>query len=157
MRSGLLVIAFGNDLRGDDGVAHHVARRLLRTSAFAGAVHCVHQLTPDLAETIAGAERVCFVDAREPDGAADVMMLQIAVDVRSPSLGHAVSPGTLLALCDALYGRAPQAWLVTLPTQNFDYGEELSPVARKGVEDAVAAIIRLSEEHDQTTGQSCTS
>jgi hypothetical protein len=32
-----------------------------------------------------------------------------------------------------LYGRCPRAWLITIPGQNFDLGETLSPETQCGM------------------------
>ena len=63
MRSRLLVIGYGNELRGDDGVGPRVARavsdwRLPGVTALA-----VHQLAPELAEPLSLSDAAVFVDA----------------------------------------------------------------------------------------------
>jgi hypothetical protein len=59
----LLVIGYGNELRGDDGVGPKTAMAVSEWH-FPGVKTMVcHQLTPDLAEPIAAAERVVFIDA----------------------------------------------------------------------------------------------
>ena len=55
------LIACGNPLRGDDGVAHAALR--LVPPASNRRVLAVRQWTPELAEEIAGADRVVFLDA----------------------------------------------------------------------------------------------
>lgn len=66
-----LVIAIGNPLREDDGAGPAVAARLVERGVLREGdtdIVCVHQLLPELAERIAAARVVIFVDARVPDG-----------------------------------------------------------------------------------------
>ena len=58
----LLVIGVGNTLRGDDGAGIRVVEQI-RRSPDAPECLTVHQLTPELADTIRLHARVCFVDA----------------------------------------------------------------------------------------------
>jgi len=61
----LLILGYGNPLRGDDGVGWHAVHRLRERSAELDAdVMSCHQLTPELAEAVSRAERVIFIDAR---------------------------------------------------------------------------------------------
>jgi hypothetical protein len=59
----VLVIACGNPLRSDDGVAWLAAEQLRQTLQPPAKVICVHQLTPELAEEASRAEIVFFIDA----------------------------------------------------------------------------------------------
>ena len=64
----VLVIAWGNPLREDDGVAWHVLEglRALQPRPWLPALRLrhAHQLTPELAECVSRAAGVVFVDAR---------------------------------------------------------------------------------------------
>src|SRR5689334_5286362 len=76
-----LILGYGNVDRMDDGVAWHVLAALADASGVAGAApdgesvlpdgltdcRFVLQLTPELAERLAGYRRVCFVDAHTGD------------------------------------------------------------------------------------------
>jgi hydrogenase maturation protease len=62
--AGVLVVGYGNSLRGDDGVGWHAAGRLAADPRLAGArVLARHQLTPELAVDVAQASLVVLVDA----------------------------------------------------------------------------------------------
>jgi len=137
----LLIIAFGNELRGDDGAAHHVVHLLEADSRFQGLMIETHQLTPDLAEAVASSRVVCFVDARIPDGDGSVSVTRIEAEFAAPaSLGHTMSPEELLTVARVLYSGAPQAWLIGIPSESFELGAPLSETALTGVSAAVRAI-----------------
>ena len=68
-------------------------------------------------------------------------MLRPITPHNQPQLaGHVSDPRTLLALANAVYGRYPRACLIGVPASRFDYGAELSPVAKAGVAAALQLI-----------------
>ena len=146
----ILLIAYGNPLRQDDGAGLRLAERMVERwqAADIPLRHlAVQQLTPELAAEIAepGVAAVVLVDARAVDADAaknDPAALAVAVmplaapDAASPSLGHHMGPATLLAYTGLLLdGRpAPRAWLVTTPGVDFEHGEGLSEAAKAAIE-----------------------
>ena len=112
-----LAIGIGNTLRGDDGVGALLAEQVEGRS--------VQQLTLELAAELAELEAVLFIDAwLAPAGAAP------RITAISPAAGaaesHRLEPAQLLAISQALYGRAPQAHLLRVPAYGFDHGTALS-------------------------------
>lgn len=137
-----LVIGYGNELRSDDGVGPTVARAVAQWKQPGVCGLACHQPTPELAEPIARARGVIFVDACVGENATPRLgELSSAED--APLGSHGVAPRALLALARQLYGRTPPAWLVTLPVANLAYGQSLSPTAQRGVEWALAEIRNL--------------
>jgi hydrogenase maturation protease len=145
MTASSLVIGFGNTLRSDDGAGPAVVREL-ETLRLPGVVtRSFHQLTPDLAESIARADHVIFVDARIGPPAEGLRIEPVAPPTQaSQCLAHAINPATLVGLAGILYGRpSGRAWLVTIPIVDLAFGETLSASVREIVPVAVEAIIRL--------------
>lgn len=138
-----LVIGYGNTLRSDDGVGAKVAAAVAEL-ALPGVVALVrHQLTPELAEAISETRTVVFVDAAV-DAATEVRVRQLEPADAAQLMAHAADPRTLLALAKQLFGRCPPAWWLTIPVENLGFGEELSPLARRGYETALAEIRMLA-------------
>lgn len=135
----LLVIGFGNTLRCDDGVGPRVAETVELLNLPGVLTLSCHQLTPELAYPVSMAGAVVFIDAAVDDpGHMDLQRLE---PMRSSLvLEHAPNPRTLLALSRDAFGRAPEAWMLTVPAEVLGFGEELSPVAKRGVKSAVQAI-----------------
>ncbi|MGD1070586.1 MAG: hydrogenase maturation protease [Bryobacteraceae bacterium] len=127
-----LLIACGNTLRRDDGVAHQVLQLL--PAASGRVVRSVHQLTPELAQEIACFDLVVFLDA-------DTALLRPAIEPigalaqRSP-LTHAATPAEIVALARTLFGFTGEALLCRIPARDFAFADALSPDGLKFAEQA---------------------
>jgi hydrogenase maturation protease len=144
-RHAMLVIGYGNDLRSDDGAGIRVATMIAAqsTSASRSRVIITQQLTPDLADDIAAAEQVIFVDAYPaPTAGAELRVEKITADPAgsAPALGHRGDPAGLMRLADRLFGALPEAWLVGIPAYSFAAGESISPATLQMIDEAVALI-----------------
>ena len=144
-----LILAYGNPLRSDDGVAWRAAEAL-RQKFPPGEIEvaCRHQLAPELAETVSRFQRVIFVDAASSPqgfpGEVRVEDLGRKGSTDSATYSHTLSPHAVLRLAETLYGATPRAWSVTVTGQNFDHGEELSPAVAAALPDLVARIEELA-------------
>ena len=140
----VLVIGYGNTLRGDDAFGPVVADRLRQTvdPDRVSVVTC-HQLTPELAADVAACERVIFIDASLASPAGKLVCRPLsAADASGASLVHTFGPGQLIALADLGYGRAPPAMLLTVGGQHFDLGDrQLSPLVAAAVDPAVKSAV----------------
>ena len=85
---------------------------------------------------------VVFVDACAEDGERKVCLRRLEAGPGTV-MGHTCDPRWLLALAEALYGRRPEAWLVTIPAADFGLGGRLSATATAGVAVALRQINRL--------------
>jgi hydrogenase maturation protease len=137
-----LVIGYGSELRGDDAVGRHVARQAAGWRRPDVRALSVHQLTPELAEPLSAADVAVFVDAGA-GGGAGLVRLQRLEAAPGVAPGHTSDPRWLLALTEALYGRRPEAWLVTVPAYHFALGQGLSTAAQHGASVALWEINRL--------------
>jgi hydrogenase maturation protease len=137
-----LVIGYGNTLRGDDGIGPAVAGAVAALGLPGVRVIAAHQLTPELAADLAGARLAVFVDAAasgEPVAAVQLHWPPRTADVMT----HATEPRGLLALCQAVYGRCPEAWLVTAAGADFEFRDGLSPPGRENAGLARGCVLDL--------------
>lgn len=132
-RPALVVIGYGNELRGDDAVGVAVARAVATWELPDVQALAVHQLTPELAAVLAEAEHAIFVDAAHAAGEADPRLEPVEPGSTGPIDAHVGSPGSLLALTAALYGRSPRAWQMLIPANEFAIGAALSAAACRGM------------------------
>jgi hydrogenase maturation protease len=144
----VLLIGYGNDLRRDDGLGPAVVR------AFSGRpgleVIEAHQLLPEHIEAAAAATMVILVDA-----AVDIAPGEVRSQRVEPTAGegplfdlHELDAAGLITAASTVYGRAPEAWLVTVGVADVKFGEELSPEVEAAVPEAVAAIEDLIARRD---------
>ena len=139
----LLVIGYGNELRRDDGVGAKVAGAVAKWNLPGAQAIACHQLTPELTDAIASAEHVVFVDATLGISGS-VQSREIQPDENSQIMTHATNPSSLLALAKQAFGRCPTASWLTIPIQDVDFGEELSPLACDGFNVALEKIRSLA-------------
>ncbi|MCX6921772.1 MAG: hydrogenase maturation protease [Verrucomicrobia bacterium] len=142
--AGLLVIGYGNTLRRDDGVGPKVAETVAALGLPGVLALAYPLLTPEIAEVVSQARFVIFVDAAV-DAPREVQMRKLAPADSSQLMAHAASPATLLALARDVFGHAPEAWWLTIPVEDLGIGEEFSPLAQRGFEEAVQEVRKQAE------------
>ncbi len=140
-----LVIGYGNTLRGDDGAGVHAAE-LVRKQIAGIDVLTVHELQPELAETIAERETVIFIDASAGTNILFCAQIGFGIPI-DPLRSHMLTPTQLMLLCLRLYGRAPEtAYLIGIPASDFAFGESLSAKTASFLEPCVHLIDRLTRQ-----------
>jgi hydrogenase maturation protease len=118
-----LIIGYGSPIRGDDAVGPIVADRL-QAEGVPEAVTVVarHVLTADLVPDIAASDLVVFLDAATDGEAGSVRCRRLEPDLSNVStMAHFLDPRELLAWSQVLYGHRPEAYLITLTGESFDY------------------------------------
>ena len=154
-----LLVAYGNASRRDDGVAFHILRRFRSRIGLAAdweedteevvsgqrvRMIALHQLAPELAETLATCERVVFLDAHvSAVGWEPVQWAQISPVYEPGMVGHHLKPTVVLALCCTLYGTAPEGYTLSVEGQDFDFGDELSPQTSAWADVAVERLLEI--------------
>jgi len=140
---GVLIIGYGNPLRGDDAAGPLAARRL---AGFGFETIETHQLTPELAEPIAAAEIVFFLDADAAVPAGEICAQRVTASEAEPPLSfeHHSTPAGLLRLAALAYRAAPEAWAIGLGARCFDLAEGLSRNAERAVSRAVQELPLLA-------------
>ena len=148
----ILIIGYGNTLRGDDAVGRKVAEIVAGWNLPHVRAVSVHQLTPELAQDLSASSRVLFVDARvgRPNEAVAVLSIEASESVAT--LEHSTNPRTLLAISRALFGTSPAAQWITVPGTNFELGEGLTAHAERGMKSALRAIVRLLDGEQSVCG-----
>ncbi len=138
-----LVIACGNTLRGDDGVAWHIAAQLDQVAAQTGdEIVVTQQFLPEHAEQISLADVVVFIDCSALTTAGCISSLSIDPAEQLPRiLTHHLDPAALLRLALDLYGQIPlRRTLITVGGESFAMTEELSAAVRNAIPAATLAV-----------------
>ena len=157
-----MLIGYGNPDREDDGVAWHILREFTvsfglpppesyedefpesRTIDFA--FHL--QLIPEMAEDIQGYEYVCFLDAHTGSIPDPVRLISVASEFQHSPFTHHLSPQSLLSMCETLYGKRPEAALLSVLGHRFLFSRQLSEETAQLVPQAVGLIWKwLDDRH----------
>jgi hydrogenase maturation protease len=149
----VLIVAYGNPLRSDDGIAWRAADVIEgKFPESEVEILRLHQLAPEVANAVQNRELVLFVDAACIDSANDSGAGEINVRQASGNetgerlpgeFTHAYSPAKVLELGRELYGATPKACVITVAGENFEHGEWLSIPVAKALPDLTARIEQM--------------
>ncbi len=145
-KARFLILACGNTLRSDDGVGLFLAEWAEQRFADQPAVRILfrQQWTPELAEDIAHAESVLFIDCSVDSDPGSVRLTPVEPAADNQGLAtHHSGAAELLALARDLYNSIPSnAQLLTIGAGSTELGEVFSDA----VTAALPAVCRLIEE-----------
>ncbi len=124
----VLILGYGNTLRGDDALGIHAAHALHELYCTDGGIRVLatSQLTPDLAEDISQAQMILFIDAAASGLPGEIHSEEISLADEKVRFTHHWTPRTLLMLSKQLYGRAPLAMTLTMAVASSEIGVGLS-------------------------------
>jgi len=135
----VLVIGYGNTIRSDDAAGIHAVELISKRHPEFECI-CVHQLMPELAEAISKRDMVFFVDASAISNHVEVQEIQSST-FSNQSYTHFITPASLIALSLKVYGHKPRkAFIVGIPANRFDFGEEISEETKKEINRCVEII-----------------
>jgi hydrogenase maturation protease len=150
-RGKTLVLGIGNEIRGDDGVGIHVARRVaeLLPAELSSRVDVEEACTGgfDLVDYLRGYDRAIIADAIKTEGGEAGTVYQFSAQALEPTahLGHShgVNLASALAVLRELKLGAPRDVTVVAVEAEwlYEFREDLSPSVAAAVEEAAAAII----------------
>ncbi|MFZ6029300.1 MAG: hydrogenase maturation protease [Chloroflexota bacterium] len=151
-----LILGYGNVDRQDDGAAWHVLAQLAQKlgrgttasledefypeGAYPHLLSAL-QLTPEMAETVAEYERVCFVDAHTGAIPDEIGWQEVLPEFQQSPFTHHLTPQSCLSVVRDIYHRTPEAVLVSVRGYEFGFERQLSDRTRALVERAVARIV----------------
>ena len=145
MAPRILIIAYGNPLRGDDGIAWHAAQCLREKLPFASIVS-VHQLTPELAALAAEADGVLFLDAARCGEPGEISCARVDSETDGSQSSHWLTPAQVMALCRQLYSVTPRALVVSVAGECFDHGDTLSTRLRSALPSLIDRVEGLIDQ-----------
>jgi hydrogenase maturation protease len=140
------IIGYGNSHRRDDGIGPYVIQQLSHQLENAGKITLgsFQQLEPVLVDELQEAELVILVDATVENLEQGLRWTRVQPERNvSPWETHHLKPSMLLGLLEALYGRSPSTWLVSVQGGDFGFGEGLSLAAQEKAERASSEIVEF--------------
>jgi hydrogenase maturation protease len=125
---GILIIGYGNELRGDDAAGVLAARELKRYFQDDDEVEVIaaQQLAPEMAEVVSRSSFVIFLDAANDGRCGSIACEPIEPEGDNRRFTHYFTAATLLVMAEQIYGQAPPAISQTLSGWSFGLGGELS-------------------------------
>ncbi len=147
----ILIIGYGNPLRGDDGIGWRVVEEIVsRQWSTANAqlkATAVQQLLPELSETISAADVVIFVDAAVAGEPGRIVVRTVTPALSDPgAFTHHFDAAGLLGYARTFYGRFPRAYLVTITAASLGYEETLSPIVKAALPELLRQIQSLIQQ-----------
>ena len=141
----ILIYGYGNPGRQDDGLGAALTEQLEGWMRENGMSHVEldtnYQLNIEDAHTISQYDVVVFADASIEEEVKDYWLEEL-----KPSRAlieftmHASSPGYILDLCEKMYGKKPEAWLLHIRGYEWDFREGLTEQAGLNLQKAVEAL-----------------
>jgi len=156
-----LIYGYGNPDREDDGVAWHilslVCQKLGRpapsepeeeflSTGISPDIIFALQLTPEVSELASRYERVCFVDAHTGAIEDDLHTAPVESHFQSSPFTHHLTPESCLSMVETLYGKKPEAVLVSVRGYRFGFARTLSEPTSRLAEKAADWIINWLNE-----------
>lgn len=139
-----LILACGNTLREDDGVGPWLAAWAEDRFRAEAGVHLIsrQQWTPELAEFLAAAESVLFIDCAASFAPGLVRLAPVAANDATEAVGtHHLGAAELLALSQELYGATPRSsLLLTVGAGSFALREGFSDTVTAALPDACSLL-----------------
>jgi len=150
--SPVLVFAWGNPSRGDDGLGPALFE-LLEAERVAGRLPGVelltdYQLQVEHALDLQGRDRILFIDASmSVQPPCEIAALRPERDASYTT--HAMTPGAVLAVYEQINAQPPPpAFLLSIRGYAFGLGTPLSPQAAVNLQDALALAREFLGKHD---------
>lgn len=142
-----LILACGNPLRGDDGAGPWLAQWAQERFRDDAGVRVIarQQWTPELAEEIACAESLLFIDSSLESAAGELRVSAVEPEIRRAGLAtHHLSAGELLGLAQELFGPLRvSALLLTVGAESTGMKEGFSGAVETALPRARAEIERF--------------
>ncbi len=132
----VLIYGYGNPGRCDDGLGVAFSERM--GELFPGEIttDSNFQLNAEDALDISEKDIVIFADASVNDiNGFSVSLLEPDKEIGFTT--HAMSPGSVLALCMEIYGKKPDTYLLEIKGEEWGLGDSLSDKGRSNLESAV--------------------
>jgi len=144
MRERILIMGFGNPGRKDDGLGPALAQAIDEAGMPGVDADADYQLNIEDGASLVGYDAVVFADASLTAPAPfEWRRLSPASSISFTT--HAVSPESVLAVCEDHFGPAPPAWALGIRGYEFDFGEGLSRRAVQNLESALDFLREVLE------------
>jgi len=143
--SKLLIYGYGNPGRQDDGLGIMLVEKLEQWAESHGIHHIDfeynYQLNIEDALTISEYSYVLFADASVED-IEDIKLAKVIPTEKTEFTMHAMLPGFILHLCQSLYSKFPETFILSIKGYEFELKEGITKQASKNLDKAFDVLIK---------------
>ncbi len=144
MRPNILLYGIGNPGRTDDGLGIHVVSEieqwLVKQDYTSVITECNYQLNIEDANTISYYDIVIFIDASMEEHVDEYIITPVSPSEKTTYTLHHAPPELILHLCDSLYNRKPDAYLMHIKGFKWDLAEGLTEEAKHNGDKALKIL-----------------
>ncbi len=136
----ILVHAYGNSGRGDDGLGEEFIKRFEqwvdKNDYHSIEIENSFHLNIEHAAAMAYYDMVIFVDASKAD-IPDFSFQKVTPEQQHIFTSHSIPPSQLLSICSELYNHSPLVYLLQVKGYQWEFGGGLSQQAKENLENAL--------------------
>ncbi|NPA68866.1 MAG: hydrogenase maturation protease [Chlorobi bacterium] len=132
-----IIFGIGNSARQDDGLGWAFLDKIGKTGFFGGEKQYCYQLNIEDAEILANYDKVFFVDAYEGNDIKDFKIEKCKSNGEITYTTHALSPDAVLALCENIYKKNPEAYIIKIKGYKWNLEEGISEKAKSNLKSAI--------------------
>lgn len=145
-----LLIAIGNSARSDDGLGWAFLEELKKRGNFKGETCACYQLQIEDSEMISNYSRVVFVDACEGQISDGFAWEKTDALNDFTFTTHALTPAAVLFLCNDLYHKFPEAYILKINGIDWALKIGMSDLAKANLEKAIEFFEQLITSEEET-------
>jgi len=138
----ILLYGYGNPGRQDDGLGNQFVEEMkdwiIKNNIKGVVLDSNYQLNIEDSDTISDKDIVVFIDASIEDINDFYIDKVDPSDAKVEFTMHAVSVGFVVSLCNKLYDKYPQVYLLHIKAYEFEFKEGLTEKAKQNLDKAVA-------------------
>ncbi len=145
MTAPILIIGYGNELRGDDALGV-VAAQLLEQAFPPEQVQVIvtHQLMPEMAEPLSQARLAVLIDASVKLKPGQILLEPLApVTQTTVRDTHGVAAAELMGCARLLYGSCAPTWMACVGGEDFSLKQGLTPAVAEATRRLVDQVRQL--------------
>jgi hydrogenase maturation protease len=147
----ILLYGYGNPGRQDDGLGPGLVEEIAALGLPHVETDANYQPLIEDAAQIAEFDLVLFVDTTVEEEIDDFVVRKLEPAKEIAFTSHHVSPESILAMCEEMYGRIPQAWLIGVRGYGFEYAEGFTEGALRNYKRALGFITFLLRLYGEGT------
>lgn len=153
-KNNILLYGYGNPGRQDDGLGpafiDTIETRLQELNIKGVELDSNYQLNIEDAANIADKDLVIFIDASVED-ISDFYMTKVKPSAEASFTMHAASPAFILDLCQRIYQKTPETWLLHIKGYEWEMKEALTEKAVQNLEKAIVYILDILKNQNENT------